>query len=842
MGGDGSHQLTAVSDIARSCRLTQGSCDFVLQQPLTKVGRKVAANEGMCLPSGWIRVSSNHCRIQWDKDAGHYLVTDTSSNGTFINGARIKKGGSLPFVLGDVLRLSLSVNNNAKELIEYKLEEAKIRAPNLGSQGESNPDKESNLDKENDLQQRTGNASTTPYTGVTEEEANDARAVKRKWASIENGEDIAALLQMQKANKELIKKLEAARQQLAAVETRTGEEITCLKEELHQAREEVGRAAEQEKQRAQEAAQSTIESLKAALQTAKARANDLESQRAEEATARGAAEAALTQAQAAQEHAQQAIARAEKELLDAWQQMEQLQQEKARAEAGLREANDELHVMKASMAAATAKQADLLQQLELERSQANHAGNQLQIAHNDLKEQQESTAAEAKLRQDAEAAVATLQRKLYEAMVQNERAEEGHQAALGTSAVQRAYLMQVLDISRHLRDSREAEEAARASAQKARAEADQCLQRLQVHVVSALHPELESSQLSLEEMQEVACSIPANTPASGVPERKPFVVAASGAELAPSYEEATRDAVEPTLAIDGQATQVDGYEEGYLLQLDGGVNRVETSTPLISEDTTTTEGEGGHAEEVEGKVPEPTRVIEGVIEAGDEKDPGEQAQGTVDVMVVDKEAEEKEEDDQKGYENEQKEEGEPDENPVSRAEEQCQEGAEEQGGGPAPHLEASASVEAEVRETPADYVPVLTVEPSPVAMWPDGAAELDCGDVVAGLEDRPREVGGRSDGRDQLEEGHAEGCEGQSEVQEEDEMEGGDGDNSSDDFEFRESNDDLKQDQRGAVGGAGEEEDNCSEIDLTGNNSPAQAGGGATAGGNNDNEDTCMYG
>lgn len=93
---------------------------------------------------------------------------------------------------------------------------------------------------------------------------------------------------------------------------------------------------------------------------------------------------------------------------------------------------------------------------------------------------------------------------LAQAVRQNERAEESRQQALGTNVLQRAYLQKVLSISKHLRDARRAEEAARASAQKARQEADQTLQVLQAQVMTALHPDLDPSQLSLEQMEEVA--------------------------------------------------------------------------------------------------------------------------------------------------------------------------------------------------------------------------------------------------------------------------------------------------------------------------------------------------
>lgn len=75
------------------CNTALRRIDFVKTQPLIAIGR--GANNDFILPG--MRISYNHCRIMWDgsEDAqSQVVVHDNSTNGTWVNGARILKGQS----------------------------------------------------------------------------------------------------------------------------------------------------------------------------------------------------------------------------------------------------------------------------------------------------------------------------------------------------------------------------------------------------------------------------------------------------------------------------------------------------------------------------------------------------------------------------------------------------------------------------------------------------------------------------------------------------------------------------------------------------------------------------
>ncbi|KAI0282349.1 kinase-like domain-containing protein [Russula aff. rugulosa BPL654] len=75
------------------CNTALRRIDFVKTQPLIAIGR--GANNDFVLPG--MRISYNHCRIMWDgsQDAqSRVIVHDNSTNGTWINGARVLKGQS----------------------------------------------------------------------------------------------------------------------------------------------------------------------------------------------------------------------------------------------------------------------------------------------------------------------------------------------------------------------------------------------------------------------------------------------------------------------------------------------------------------------------------------------------------------------------------------------------------------------------------------------------------------------------------------------------------------------------------------------------------------------------
>ncbi|KAG1680607.1 hypothetical protein FOA52_015056 [Chlamydomonas sp. UWO 241] len=72
------------------------------------------------LKMDWIQFSQNHCRVYCKEDdatgALAWFVEDTSTNGTWVNSARVPKGGSVPIGEGDALRLSCPPS----DVLEYK--------------------------------------------------------------------------------------------------------------------------------------------------------------------------------------------------------------------------------------------------------------------------------------------------------------------------------------------------------------------------------------------------------------------------------------------------------------------------------------------------------------------------------------------------------------------------------------------------------------------------------------------------------------------------------------------------------------------------------------------------
>jgi pSer/pThr/pTyr-binding forkhead associated (FHA) protein len=113
------YQLTPLSELAKSFKGPKyGSTLAIAPQGSIRIGRNVRPSEGYCLPAKWVQVSSSHCRIFWDPEVGGYAVTDTSTNGTYVNAVRVPKGGSCPLKPGDLLNLSVAPEQDPSKALE----------------------------------------------------------------------------------------------------------------------------------------------------------------------------------------------------------------------------------------------------------------------------------------------------------------------------------------------------------------------------------------------------------------------------------------------------------------------------------------------------------------------------------------------------------------------------------------------------------------------------------------------------------------------------------------------------------------------------------------------------
>lgn len=135
--------------------MVDGSPDLLLwtDRPI-HLGRGVREGEGYTYPNQWNSLSSRHCNLQYQPAAdggevgrlcpllvaaehvahstaggdsntrvsavqGQWVVTDTSTNGTYINGVKIGKGKSAVLGVGDSLGLSVICPNGQASAANY---------------------------------------------------------------------------------------------------------------------------------------------------------------------------------------------------------------------------------------------------------------------------------------------------------------------------------------------------------------------------------------------------------------------------------------------------------------------------------------------------------------------------------------------------------------------------------------------------------------------------------------------------------------------------------------------------------------------------------------------------
>eukprot|EP00884_Botryococcus_braunii_P021604 jgi/Botrbrau1/8127/Bobra.0308s0019.1 len=114
--------LEPTTEAAKAYRGPHG-CNIFLDQAEMHIGRNPALNPtNINLPVHWAQVSAKHCIITISD--GKWLVTDTSSNGTFINGIRLEKGVPHSLKFGDTLGLA---SHASKGLYEYKFRESDLK-------------------------------------------------------------------------------------------------------------------------------------------------------------------------------------------------------------------------------------------------------------------------------------------------------------------------------------------------------------------------------------------------------------------------------------------------------------------------------------------------------------------------------------------------------------------------------------------------------------------------------------------------------------------------------------------------------------------------------------------
>ncbi len=70
------------------------------------IGRSCREKNALQIPTDWVKFSSRHAHITTSND-GQLMITDTSTNGTYINDVRCPKNQPRPLKAGDTVRLSV---------------------------------------------------------------------------------------------------------------------------------------------------------------------------------------------------------------------------------------------------------------------------------------------------------------------------------------------------------------------------------------------------------------------------------------------------------------------------------------------------------------------------------------------------------------------------------------------------------------------------------------------------------------------------------------------------------------------------------------------------------------
>ncbi|EIW85779.1 kinase-like protein [Coniophora puteana RWD-64-598 SS2] len=105
--------------VLQPCSAYFNTIELYKLQPEVFVGQNFEQKK-VVLPG--LRVSNNHCTITWDgrtDEKSTVMVTDTSTNGTWINGEKIKNGGSRPLRDGNEIAFGQLISTEPLEDYRY---------------------------------------------------------------------------------------------------------------------------------------------------------------------------------------------------------------------------------------------------------------------------------------------------------------------------------------------------------------------------------------------------------------------------------------------------------------------------------------------------------------------------------------------------------------------------------------------------------------------------------------------------------------------------------------------------------------------------------------------------
>ena len=117
---EGVWALLAHNEQAKAVNLASGRCDhrLSLTPAGSRIGRMVSGEGAMRFPTSVAQVSGKHAVVRSElllDGSRTWIVEDTSTNGTYVNGHRVPKGGSLPLPEGAILRLSTTTSGGVSQ-------------------------------------------------------------------------------------------------------------------------------------------------------------------------------------------------------------------------------------------------------------------------------------------------------------------------------------------------------------------------------------------------------------------------------------------------------------------------------------------------------------------------------------------------------------------------------------------------------------------------------------------------------------------------------------------------------------------------------------------------------
>lgn len=81
----------------------------LLKDSTINIGRSCRGKSDLEIPTSWVQFSSRHAVVTRDHNEQDVciMLTDTSTNGSYVNGTRVAKGVPVRLRVGDVIRLSV---------------------------------------------------------------------------------------------------------------------------------------------------------------------------------------------------------------------------------------------------------------------------------------------------------------------------------------------------------------------------------------------------------------------------------------------------------------------------------------------------------------------------------------------------------------------------------------------------------------------------------------------------------------------------------------------------------------------------------------------------------------